>query len=78
MKFSTLSAIAMLIASSEAASLIRHPVKGVTFLQTLPDVRADTVQENDIAAHEAARAEAAKVKKNPQASLLHSIKTDLE
>jgi hypothetical protein len=33
---------------------------------------------DDIAAHEAARAEAAKVKKNPQASLLQSIKADLE
>ena len=32
---------------------------------TLPDVRADTVADADIAAHEKARAEAAKVKKNP-------------
>ena len=34
-------------------------------LETLPDVRADTVSDEDIAAHEAARAEASKVKKNP-------------
>jgi hypothetical protein len=39
-------------------------------LATLPDVRADTVADADIAAHEAARAEAAKVKKNPQSALL--------
>ena len=65
MKFLTLSTFALLIASTEAASLGRHPVKGVTFVQTLPDVRADTVTEKDIAAHETARAEAAKVKKNP-------------
>jgi len=78
MKFLTISAFALLIASAEAASLGRHPVRGVTFVQTLPDVRADTVTENDIKAHETARAEAAKVKQKPQASLLHSIKTDLE
>merc|ERR1719223_209626 len=79
MKFLTLSAFAMLLASTEAASLNRHKhIKGVTFIQTLPDTRADTVTEKDIAAHESARAEAAKVKKNPQAALLQSIKTDLE
>lgn len=65
--------IALLIASAQAIN-VRTPVKGVTFVQTLPDVRADTVTEADIAAHEAARADAAKVKKNPQAPLLHSIK----
>jgi hypothetical protein len=47
-------------------------------LATLPDVRADTVADADIAAHEAARSEAAKVKKNPQAALLQTIKADLE
>ena len=47
-------------------------------LETLPDVRADTVSDEDIAAHESARAEAAKVKKNPQAQLLASVKTDLD
>ena len=31
----------------------------------LPDVRPDTVADADIAAHERARAEAAKIKKNP-------------
>ena len=34
-------------------------------IETLPDERADKVADEDIAAHEAARAEAAKVKKNP-------------
>jgi len=41
-------------------------------------VRPATPTEADIAAHEAARAEAAKVKKNPQQTLLASMKTDLE
>jgi len=41
-------------------------------------VRPDTVSDADIAAHEAARSEAARVKKNPQAALLASIKADLE
>merc|ERR1740133_865642 len=49
-----------------------------TKISTLPDVRADTVSDEDIAAHEAARGEAAKVKKNPQSQLLASIKTDLD
>ena len=78
MKFIQLSVFALLVASTDAASLARHPVRGVTFVQTLPDVRADTVTEKDIAAHETARADAAKVKKNPQSSLLNTIKTDLE
>lgn len=73
-----LSTIALLVASSEAANISRHNIKGVTFVQTLPDVRADTVTEKDIAAHEASRADAAKVKKNPQSALLTSIRTDLE
>ena len=55
-----------------------HHHHGHELVSTLPDVRADTVADTDIAAHEAARAEAAKVKKNPQAALLASIKADLE
>jgi len=55
-----------------------HRPHGRQYLSTLPDVRADTVADADIAAHEAARAEAAKVKKNPQSALLQSIKADLE
>jgi len=78
MKFMSLSAFALLIASTEAANINRHNIKGVTFLQTLPDVRSDTVNEKDIVAHEKARSDAAKVKKNPQSSLLESMRTDLE
>jgi hypothetical protein len=82
MKFLTLS-IAMLFASAEAAqlnSLRRHHrhISDSQYLATLPDVRADTVADADIDAHEAARAEAAKVKKNPQTALLASIRADLE
>merc|ERR1719503_277357 len=82
MKFAAYSAlaVALLIAPSEGTVLTRrhHHHHGHEFVSTLPDVRADTVADTDIAAHEAARAEAAKVKKNPQAALLASIKADLE
>ena len=82
MKFVAYSAldVALLLAPSQATHLGRrhHHHHGHEFVSTLPDVRADTVADTDIAAHEAARAEAAKVKKNPQAALLASIKADLE
>merc|ERR1719160_1271171 len=82
MKFVTYSAlaIALLLTPSQATLLGRkhHHHHGHELVSTLPDVRADTVADADIAAHEAARAEAAKVKKNPQAALLASIKADLE
>jgi len=77
----TLSAIAMLFASAEAAqlnSLRHHHMHNREYIATLPDVRADTVADADIAAHESAREEAAKVKKNPQLALLNSIRADLE
>ena len=73
MKFLTLAFLAVSVQAAQ-----RHPVKGVTFLQTLPDVRDDTVADADIAAHETARADAAKVKKNPQSALMSTIKADLE
>ena len=84
MKFFTYTiAVAALVASADAASISslrrhRHHPSHHEFVSTLPDVRPDTVTEEDIAAHEAARSEAAKVKKNPQAALLASMKTDLE
>merc|ERR1719356_161107 len=82
MKFVAYSAlaVALLLAPSQATHLGRrhHHHHGHEFVSTLPDVRADTVSDTDIAAHEAARAEAAKVKKNPQAALLATIKADLE
>ena len=67
MKFLSIAAVAMLCASAEAITI-----------STLPDVRDDTVADADIAAHEAARKEAALVKKNPQTALLDSIRADLE
>jgi len=82
MKFTVVIA-ALLFSSAEAAQLTslrrhhRHP-HGHEYVATLPDVRADTVADADIAAHEAARSEAAKVKKNPQSALLQTIKADLE
>ena len=68
-------ALAMLVASTQAR---HHHPHHYQYLSTLPDVRDETVADTDIAAHEAARAEAAKVKKNPQASLLATMRTDLE
>ena len=84
MKFFTYTlAVAALIASTDAAAISslrrhKHHPSHNEFVYTLPDVRPDTVTEEDIAAHESARSEAAKVKKNPQAALLASMKTDLE
>ena len=65
MKFTVIIA-ALLFSTASAVSKKhhRHP-HGSALVATLPDVRADTVADADIAAHEAARAEAAKVKKNP-------------
>ena len=69
MKYTVVLA-ALLFSVAEGAQLTslrrhhRHP-HGHEYLATLPDVRADTVADADIAAHEAARSEAAKVKKNP-------------
>lgn len=70
MKFLTSTAVALLIATTEAATLSAmrhhsHHPHHAELISTLPDVRADTVSDEDIAAHEAARAEAAKVLKNP-------------
>ena len=82
MKFVTYSAlaIALLLAPSQGTLLTRkhHHHHGHELVATLPDVRADTVSDADIAAHEAARAEAAKVLKNPQNTVLATIKTDLD
>jgi len=55
-----------------------HHPHHVELVSTLPDVRADTVSDEDIAAHELARAEAAKALKNPQSQVLATIKTDLD
>jgi hypothetical protein len=65
------------LASILAIALLINDTSAIN-VGTLPDVRADTVSDEDIAAHEAARADAAKVLKNPQSQLLASIKTDLD
>ena len=62
MKFITL-AVALFVSASAARH--HHHHHDQSLVATLPDVRASTPSEADIAAHEAARAEAAKVKKNP-------------
>ena len=82
MKFLTSAVVALFVASSEATSLStmrhHHHPHSYQYVSTLPDVRADTVSDEDIAAHEAARAEAAKALKNPQNTVLATIKTDLD
>lgn len=82
MKFFTLSvAVALLAAPTQAVELTRHHHHHAhknDFVQTLPDVRDETVTEADIAARELARATAAKVTKNPQESLLATVQTDLD
>jgi len=81
MKFLSLSIALMLSAPAEATSLKHHHhhhFPRYEYVSVLPDVRADTITDADIAAHEKARNDAAKVKKNPQASLLSSIRQDLE
>jgi hypothetical protein len=82
MKFLTSAVVALLIASSEGTTLSamrhHHHPHSYEYVSTLPDVRADTVSDEDIASHEAARAEAAKALKNPQQSVLATIKTDLD
>ena len=83
MKFLTSPVVALLIASSEATQISamrhhNHYPSHYEYIATLPDVRADTVSDEDIAAHEAARAEAAKALKNPQNAVLATIKTDLD
>ena len=75
MKFLTYCA---LIASAAAVTRHHHHPHSVEYVSTLPDVRADTVSDEDIAAHESARAEAAKIKKNPQAELMATVKNDLD
>ncbi len=68
MKFLSYSAIAvaLLVAPSEAATSLRHHHHfGHEFVSTLPDERPHTPTESEIETLESARANAAKVKKNP-------------
>merc|ERR1719313_443651 len=57
----------------------RHITIGdVTLIQTLPDERAETISDEDIALHEAARAEAAKVAVNPANEFFASVRENLD
>merc|ERR1711988_1288806 len=48
------------------------------FLQTLPDERAATISDADIAAHENARSEAAKIKPNPERDFFQYVHKTLD
>ena len=76
MKFLVSLAVAMLV--SESAAHRHHHHHNYEYVSTLPDVRDDTVADADIAAHEAARAEAAKVKKNPQNDMFETVRKNLD
>jgi len=83
MKFFTSAlVVALLVAKTDATSIEsmkhRHHQHHHSLVQTLPDEREPVVSEADIAAKEASRAKMAEVKKNPQASLLASVKKDLD
>ena len=67
----------MKLASIFAIAVLTNEIAAVKVTH-LPDVRPELVADSDIAAHEAAREEASKVKKNPQQALLTSINTDLD
>jgi len=75
MKFLVSLAVAMLVSEAEAH---RHHHHNVELVATLPDVRDDTVADADIAAHEVAREEAAKVKKNPQNDMFETVRKNLD
>jgi len=77
MKLVASIAALMLIGSTEAIQRHHHHVADVTFVETLPDERPATVSDADIAAHEAARDEAAKVKKNPQTAFFADVRENL-
>ena len=67
----------MKLASIFAIAVLTNEIAAVKVTH-LPDVRPDLVADDDIQAHENARAEAAKVKKNPQQDLLNSMAIDLD
>jgi hypothetical protein len=77
MKLVASIAALMLIGSTEAIQRHHQHVADVTFVETLPDERPATVSDSDIAAHEAARDEAAKVKKNPQTAFFADVRENL-
>ena len=64
-KYATM-AIALLVADSEAHKLNRHHhhPQATELVATLPDVRTEVPSEADIAAHEAARKDASRIRWN--------------
>ena len=69
--------LAVAIAAVAAVSRHHHH-HNYELVATLPDERPATVSDADIAAHEGARAEAAKVKKNPQTAMFTTVRANLD
>merc|ERR1719454_315948 len=64
--------------TQDASAAQRRHFKDVTFIQTLPDERAETVSDEEIADHESAREEAAKVAVNPANEFFASVRANLD
>merc|ERR1711998_240766 len=78
MKFAASAIAVVMLLTQESAAVSRRHFKDVTFIQTLPDERPETVSDEDIALHEAARAEAAKVAVNPANEFFASVRENLD
>merc|ERR1712072_1002900 len=71
-------AVAMLMTPNASAITRRIQVGDITLIQTLPDERPETVSDEEIAEHEAAREEAAKVAVNPANEFFASVRANLD
>ena len=78
-KYATL-AIAALVSNSEAMQLTKHHhhPRSQELVATLPDVRSETPTEADIAAHERARRDAARVRWNRFSWTANEFKQELD
>ena len=75
--FASAIAVASLMAPNASAITRRIQVGDVTLIQTLPDERPESVSDEEIAEHEAAREEAAKVSVNPANEFFASVRSNL-
>ena len=78
MKFLVATALVAMLTPGASAIARRRHVQDVTFVQTLPDERPESVSDEEIAEHEAARAEAAKVAVNPANEYFAQVRHNLD